>query len=74
MGSIYARKRNGTTYYVYQEARRVKIDPSAREKPRVPARARCAQRLPILAQQRKYSMPFRKKGNRLVYLFGSLDS
>ena len=27
MGSIYARKRNGTTYYVYQEARRVKIDP-----------------------------------------------
>ena len=27
MGSIYARKRNGTTYYVYQEARRVKVDP-----------------------------------------------
>jgi len=27
MGSIYAGKRNGTTYYVYQEARRVKVDP-----------------------------------------------
>ena len=27
MGSIYARKRNGITYYVYQEAFRVKVDP-----------------------------------------------
>ena len=27
MGSIYARKRNGITYYVYQEARRVKVYP-----------------------------------------------
>lgn len=27
MGTIYARKRNGTAYYVYQEAYRVKIDP-----------------------------------------------
>ena len=27
MGSIYARKRNGITYYVYQEALRVKVDP-----------------------------------------------
>ena len=32
MGAIYARKRNGTTYYVYQEARRVKVDPLPRRK------------------------------------------
>jgi hypothetical protein len=32
MGAIYARKRGNKTYYVYQEAYRVKLDPSAQGK------------------------------------------
>ena len=32
MGAIYARKRGDKTYYVYQEAYRVKLDPSTQGK------------------------------------------
>jgi hypothetical protein len=34
MGAIYARKKGDKTYYVYQEAYRVKLDPSTRGKER----------------------------------------
>jgi transposase len=34
MGAIYARKKGDKTYYVYQEAYRVKLDPSSRGKER----------------------------------------
>ncbi|MGC8605660.1 MAG: hypothetical protein ACP5VS_18505 [Desulfomonilaceae bacterium] len=74
MVSIYARKSNGTTYYVYQEARRVKVDLLRDGRSNGSGKIIVRTKVTYFGTAEKILDAPHEKRNQLVYPYRSLDS